>query len=268
MWVPNVMDVHLTPEQFARQSREQSGAFSAAARASLAKDDRVGALASCWASDVATVQAVTATTILVSGEAPQRLYFQTAEGVTDSVRDSWLVPADGYASIAALVKEGRSALARSLEAAIVGELSDEWMELADFEQLACPTVSELERACDARLGNREAREFVVVRKREASKLALSAVRSLDQGNVEAAVRGAYAAEMCALEAYLVQTAMETGDQYLLTTRAWWDVIAAAISQIPGLPHDFQGSVAMIRGAILSSLGEPAASRLRALLPRH
>lgn len=263
-----MMDVHLTPEQFARQSREQSDAFRAAMRRSLGNNDPLGVLASGWAADVATVQAVTAASILVSGEAPQRLYFQTAEGVTDSVRDSWLVPPDGYTSVADLLKEGRSALARSLEPAIVGELSDQWMELADFERLACPTLSQLGKARHDRLGGRDARDFVVVRKREASELALRAVRSLEQGDVEVAVRGAYAADMCALEAFLVQSATESGDEYLLTTRAWWDVIAAAISAIPGLPNDFPGSVATIRATIVTCLGEPAASRLRAMLPRH
>jgi hypothetical protein len=268
--VPEVIDVRLTPEEFAEQSRLQAASFGALCRRNAAVGDSIGVLACGWAADVATVQAITAEAILVSGEAPQRLYFQTAESITESTREAWSVAGDleQFTGVARVLKDGRSTLARSLEPAIVGQLSDAWMELAEFSDIPAPTIMDLSRARDERLGETDPRSFIAARRRESSHLALRAARSLAHGDVESAVREAYAADMYALDGYLVQTALATDDPYLLTVRAWWDLVTDAITRISDLPGDFAASVAVIRASIVTSMGEPAATRLIAVLPRH
>ena len=269
--MPEVIDVRLTPEQFVRQSREHARSLVAASRRNAAAGDAVGVLACGWVADVVTVQAVTANAVLISGEAPQRLYFQTASTVIGDVRETWTSEADGPGSmsgVAGVLKAGRSALARSLEPAIVGELTDEWMELSEFSSIPVPSMEELERARSERLGGLDVSDFVASRRRDASEWALQAARTKQSGDAAVAVREAYAADMYAFEAYLTKSAVETGDHLLLTVRAWWDVAAAAIAAIPGLPDDVDGAVGAIRRAIVTSIGEPSATRLLAALPRH
>lgn len=265
-----VLDVRVTPEQFAAQARSRAVAFTSAARSSAVSGDAVGALACGWAADLATVQSVLADSILVAGEAPQRSYFQTVSSVLEGLDASWSSPGDdGHHSrgLARILHGARSALVRSLEPAVIAQLSDEWPDLAPLTDVEPPSVDQLQEQIRTRLGGVQVADFVSERRTTAARLALQAARELDAGETQVAVGSAYRADMCALEAYLVSIAAQAGDRYLLTTRAEWDVVMEAIRGMRSLPSDFVPAVNAVRRTFLAALGEPHASRVQAMLPK-
>lgn len=265
-----VLEVRVTPEQFAAQARGRSAAFTSAARSSAASGDVVGALACGWAADLATVQNVLADSILVAGEAPQRSYVQTVSSVVEGLDASWAPPEDDgrYSrGLAKVLQAARSALVRRLEPAVIAQLSDEWPDLSPLTDVEPPSIEQLELQVQARLGGSPVGVFVSERRGTAARVALRAARELDAGETQAAVGSAYHADMCALEAYLVSIAAQAGDRYLLTTRAEWDVVMEAIRGMRTLPSDFVPAVNAVRRTFLAALGEPHATRVQAMLPK-
>ena len=265
-----VLGVQVTPEQFAAQARGRSTAFTSTALANAAAGDAVGALACGWAADLATVQGVLADSILVSGEAPQRSYFQTVAGVLEGLDAPWMPREDdgpNTQGLAKVLSEARSALVRTLEPAVVAQLSDEWPDLSPFADIEAPSIDQLQDQVRARLGGAHVGDFVSERRTTAARLALQAAREIDAGDIQAAVATSYRADMCALEGYLVSAAANAGDRYLLTMRAEWDVVIDRIREIRSLPSEYVPAVNAVRRTFLAALGEPHATRIQLSLPK-
>lgn len=72
---------------------------------------------------------------------------------------------------------------------------------------------------------------------------------------------AYAADLYALEAHLVESAVALGDQYLMSVHVRWELVSEAVAMTGELPQDFIPAVHAIRAAIGGAIGEADAKRL-------
>lgn len=76
-----------------------------------------------------------------------------------------------------------------------------------------------------------------------------------RGDTAGALQESYEADLLALEAYLLESAVAAGDSGLLTVSIRWELAIAAITRVDALPADFTRAVMRMREAMCSGLAE-------------
>ena len=236
-----------------------------ASRRQAAAQDGVGALVLEWAADVAVVQAVLLERLVLEAQAPQRKYFGLIEKVAQSLRDIRLVNHDEVTA-ATVLGALRDRVYANVDREVARDIAGRVTDSAYLAGFAAPTAQEIGQIAGRRLQGLTPSAFVAQRKREAAELMVEAQSQRMRGDVARAIQAAYDSDFRSLEAYLVDSAVAAGDDGLLTVDARWELAAHAMGEVPGLPADFVGAVAAVRGALAVGLGEPDATRLAAMLP--
>lgn len=253
-----MIETRITADLMRAQSTAQAAILSDAAQGHAAAGRVVEAIAAAWAVEVLRLQATLAGQILLDRRAPNYRYFEAAEAIMTGLDQPW----KPGATAADTIRAGRDALARVVEPVVLSQLSDSFGSLAYLESLPALDQAAVEAFARTRLQGRTAGNFVRGRREEAADAMLRAQALRLQGDVPAAVRLAYEGDFGSLEAYLVESAVAVGDAALFTVSARWDLAAFAMSQLVGLPGEFEPAVTLIREAMAQALGEPDGSRLR------
>ena len=142
-----------------------------------------------------------------------------------------------------------------------------WPDISYLEALPAVTAAELAEAAGERLESMSPASFVQRRRTQSSALLLDAQAHRVRGQISDAIQRAYEGDFKALEAYLVESAVEVGDTALLTVTARWDLAVHAVTELPGLPSDFLGAVAAIRSTLSGAVGEADGRRfLESVVP--
>lgn len=248
-----------TAEEFYTRCLANSQHLEAAARQRAAGGDRVGALADAWGADVSMLQAVLWERVIAAARAPQRQFFQAAEAIVAGLRSA-LAESDDSATLGRVLASARSRIATAFDEDTAREMARRWPDISYLEAIPAVSIDDLNAAVATRLRGVSATAFVAQRRSEASAAMLQAQAHRVRGNTAEAIQTAYAGDFSALEAYLVESAVEVGDAELLSVIIRWDLAVHAVSEVPGLPEDFSQAVGVVRSAIVAGIGDADGKR--------
>jgi hypothetical protein len=255
-----------TAEEFHGRLLSGSHALDRAARIHAQSGSVVAAVASAWGADITLLQALLWERILIASRAPQRQYFQAAGALLASIGAAQVpAPQDGTAEQYLL--GARENLVTQFDEPLQREAGAKLPDLTYLRWLSAPTADDFDAAVVARLDGGSPTEFIAARRKAARESMKGAQSDRIRGRIPAAIQAAYVSDFQSLEAYLIASALATGDVWLLSVTMRSDLVASAIAELPRLPEDFGRAVGTIRDALCLALTEADAERLRdALLP--
>ena len=245
---------HGAAEEFYALRVANAGILERAARARVAAGDAVGAVALAWAADVEVFQAVVWERVVVVAGATPRHFFEGAEQAV-AVPGEWAADAEG------LLRASRSALLSRLDAPLAREIAQRWPDSAYLAALTAPTPDSFAQAAAQRLEGQTPDDFVRRRRQQGMAQFQQAQEQRVRGNISDAIRLAYAADSLYLEAYLVESAVASGDPALLTVTSRWELSTQSVAALASLPGDFSPAVSAIRAALAMPLGDMDGQRL-------
>jgi hypothetical protein len=254
-----------TAEEFYSRCLGNAQVLERSARAHALGGRPVPALAAAWGADINTLQAVIWERILVASRTPQRQFFRVAGAIASALREATPTVGDSEAP-GDRVRSARARMAVSFDPALASEMQRRWPDLSYLASLPALTEQDVREAAAERLRGLSPARFVARCRADAADAMLEAQSRRIRGEIEAAVQGAYQSDFTSLDAYLVESAVAAGDQALFTVFARWELATHAMTELPGLPDDFSGAVAVIRTALATSLGEADGARLLESLP--
>lgn len=253
-----------TAEEFYGRCLANAQTLGNAAQRRASEHDPVGALADAWGADVYTLQAMLWERIIAAASAPQRQFFRVAEAIIAGLR-SPLGDGDPPHTLGMCIVKARERMATSFDDELAVEMARRWPDIGYLDTVPVVGDEEIAAAVQARLLGLSPTEFVARRRTEAAAAMLEAQAHRVRGDTSAAIQAAYQGDFTALDAYLVESAVAAGDDALLSVTIRWDLAVQAVRELPGLPDDFSGAVAVIRGAIAVGIGEADGRRLVASL---
>lgn len=249
-----------TAEEFYTRCLANAQHLEAAARQRAASGDRVGALADAWGADVSMLQAVLWERVIAAARAPQRQFFQAAEAIVAGLRSA-LAEADASTTLGRALAQARARIATSFDEDTAREMARRWPDISYLEVVPAVSIEDLATAVANRLRGMTPTAFVAQRRSEAAAAMLKAQAHRVRGETAEAIQAAYAGDFSALEAYLVESAVEVGDVELLSVITRWDLAVHAVSEVPGLPEDFSQAVGVVRTAMVAGIGDADGKRL-------
>lgn len=249
-----------TAEEFYSRCLANAQTLESAARRRVSEGDAAGALADAWGADVSMLQAVMWERIIAAARAPQRQFFQVAEAVISGLRSPLAEP-DTATTLGRSLAHARERMATAFDDGLALEMARRWPDITYLEALPALSSDDVAAAVSERLQGLAPAAFVSLRRSEAAAIMLEAQTHRVRGEISDAIQSAYKGDFTALEAYLVDSAVASGDRDLMTVVIRWDLAVQAVSEIPGLPDDFSAAVGLIRTAIVSGLGEADGRRL-------
>lgn len=248
-------------EEFYSRCLGNASILDAVARRSAAEGNAVAALASAWGADVYAAQAVVWERILVVASSPQRQFFRVAEALVSGLAIP--APPEGTSpSVREALASSRRGLLSACDADLRTGVEQAWPDHLYLSELPAPGPQGLIAAAHARLEGVSPEEFILQHRAQAAEAMAQAQALRIRGESVAAIQAAYDSDFHSLEAYLVESALATGDTHLLTVLIRWELASHAVAALPGLPDGFQAAVHRIREAITSGLGDADGARLR------
>lgn len=250
-------------EEFYAVRRENALILEQAARRRLAEGDAAGALVMAWGADLETWQAVAwERLVVVAGDTP-REFFGAARGALGDATGP--APALAGRDCEDALRQMRRRLVDGLEPALARTISATWPDSSYLAGQPLPSADAIEAVALRRLAGLSPRDFMRDRRERAAAGMLRAHEQRVSGDIAAAIQSAYAADVAALEAYLVESAEAAGDLRSITVETRWELATRSLASLKGLPPDFPGAVAAIRGALSRPLGDSDGARFLATL---
>lgn len=198
-----------------------------------------------------------------AGHSPRRTHYATLESMVVATATPTLIEGETLgALIDAVVASWQSAVpAQPWPTIGQGTLGgDVW------RGVPIPDHATIAAAAHDRLGGIDAQDYVAVRTRDAGAAMVEALALAGKGEVSAAIGEAYRADLSAVEAYLIASALAAGDTMLLTVSSRWALVSAALGEIEELPGDLRGAISSVRTAIFGALGPQDGARVASFLP--
>ena len=251
-------------EEFYSRCVVNAHVLDAAARQHARSGESVKAVAAAWGTDVNILQAVVWERILVASRSPQRHYFQAAEAVVRALNDDLVhaaADASSDSSPVEVLRAARSTVEAAFDSALAADMQSRWPDLSYLDAVGGLTAEAVAAERDARLDGLPLGQFVAQRRRDADALLLEAQACRIRNDLTGAIGAAYAGDFKSFEAYLVESAVATGDRNLLTVSIRWDLAVHAVGELSSLPDDFPAAVGLVRGTLADSLGETDGARL-------
>jgi len=249
-------------EEFYSRCLSHALVLEQAAQRHAARDEVIPAIATAWGSDVFTAQAVLWERINVASRAPQRRFFEVAGQLASGIAGLGSAGLQAQTAYDVIVA-ARVGLLDACERSLRHRLEASWPEVEYLAGLPAPTDLELDEWVVERLGGTTAQDYVNRQRRLAERAMDDAQASRIRNEITEAVHGAYASDMHSLDAYLVESAVAAGDDYLITVPIRWETATQAVGQLAGLPAGFTAAVESIRSVMCIGIGEADGRRLQA-----
>lgn len=258
------MAARATAEEFYSRCLGNVSVLTDAARRFADDGDAVGALAAAWGADTYALQAVVWERILVASSYPQRQFFRVAQALVGALAAA--LPADHEPTSASdALAATRAGMLDACEPSLRAEVQAVWADASYLDALPAPTTEDLVGSVAARTGGLGPEVFAMQRRKESSEAMAGAQAVRVKGDTVAAIQSAYEADLLALEAYLIDSALALSDNALFTVTVRWELATAAVAALPGLPEGFVAAVTRIREALAAGLGDAEGARLQATL---
>lgn len=255
------MDESIKADLLDAHARNTVDVLASSARGYVDQGDSVAALACIWIADLTTVQRLVWKWATGDHSAARHETFALWEEVIQSIDGV----TDGAETLGEQIAAHRTELTEVLARRGVAVTAEEFVTVNGMAGLPAPTPHQLKASAQLRLGSMEPTAYVAERRRESIDQMIRSQRAIADGHIAAAISHAYDSDMASLDAYLTESAIAAGDQYLFTWLTRWELVSTRISTLPSLPRDLAAAIQTVRAAMAEALGEPDASRLLASL---
>lgn len=249
-----------TPEVLYADTVAKKRAYSGLSQRFAAEGKAYAAVHAAFAADVQTVQAVMWERVMVASPVPEEQFAAIADTVTRALAAYAATPPKA-SSARQTVENARAGMGAAFDPVALRVLSNEFIALDHLNGFPQPDPSEgLALAASRTKG--EPPITVAQHRRRVARDAMTVALSMHRdGRLADAMRQAWQADWATFEAYLIEAALQVGDQSLITVEMRWLLATEAIAKIPALPTDFTQAVSTVRGRMLDSLGTIEGQRL-------
>lgn len=257
-------------EEFYGQCISHARILDLAARRLAESGDAIGALAAAWGSDVYAAQGALWERVLGAAAAPRRQMYRASEALFAGLRSGSSTAEETSSedtTCGDAIRRARAGLLAECDGMLAITIASSWTDPSYLDALPLPTDADIEAAARTRLAGLPPERFATDRREAASAAMIRAQELRVRGEAVEAVRAVYDAYFLAFEAYLVDSSVAAGDTALQSVTVRWELAAAAMAALPGLPDDFTAAASTLRDALCSALVDADAERLRACLPR-
>ena len=225
----------------------------------------VAAVISQWGADVANLQAAAWERIVVVSRSPQGPLFDIGSKAIAGMHTLTDAMGQPYLSAKSLIEAAREAMVGAIGEDLGAEVRGRFGPIEHLDRVPAPRGQQLADAAARRLGGLAPQTFVVAR-RAAAQERMQLAKAAPTGRSEA-ISAAYEADMLTLEAYLVESAVLVGDEFLLTVQLRWDFATTAVTRLASVPDDVVDASSLVRHTLVRSLGSGDGRRLeRTWLP--
>jgi len=250
-----------TAEEFYGRLLATTDVLHEASRRYASEGDGVFALACALGSDIAALSSVVWERLNIAPRAPQREFFQAAAVVAAALSR---IEADEHpGSAAEAVIDARERAIEGFDDTLVEDVWARYADVQHLESVPMPTAADIDEARLRLLEGKSPTQFITARRAASGQAMLDAQEARVRGSIGDAVGAAYDSDFLACDAYLVESALATGDQALFTVITRSELVRRAVAEIIELPSDFTEAVTTVRTAMADSLGEADGNRLRA-----
>lgn len=219
------------------------------------------------AADIANLELVAWERIVVTSTTPQVPLFDIASKIAQGMSALDTGRLSGSANAAAAVRSVRETLMTTIEFDLGSEIVSRQLSTEHLDALGMFDDAELHAALDRRLEGKAPGDFVASARAEAQRANQEARDLRLRGDTRAAIKAAYRADVHALDAYLVESALAVGDTSLLTVLIRRELAMAALERLGAVPDDYKAAVSQVRQTLMLSLGWADGERLaRTLIP--
>lgn len=248
-----------TAEEFYDRLLASVSVLDASARRHARAQEAVPAIAAALGADVAVVQSVLWERLVIASSAPQRMYFQAGASLMHGL-GATEVESSGTSAVDAL-QAARQRMTTAFEPGQRAVLEQRWPDIGYLAELPAPTRGMVQAYTAACLSGLSPARFIAERQRQAREDMLAAQSFRIRNDIPKAIEAAYSSDFHSLEGYLVESALASGDDALLTFSMRRDLVDAAIADLPGLPSEFAQAADIVRRAFCGALNQSDADRL-------
>lgn len=244
-----------TAEEVYAQCIVNTQVLDAAARRQALEGDAVGALTLAWGADVYAVQGVLWERIIGAAAATHRQLYRAADALLRGLRGVAPGAFVTTSSCADVLLQARNRLLAECDDVLAAAIATAWNDHSFLGALSAPTAEDVQAAARRRCRGRATLAHAASL-RDDSRAAMQRAQGLRvRGDTAGALQESYEADLLALEAYLLESAVAAGDSGLLTVSIRWELAIAAITRVDALPADFTRAVMRMREAMCSGLAE-------------
>lgn len=249
-----------TPEMLYADTTARKRAYGDLSKAYAETGDAFAAVNAAWLADINTLQAVMWERVMIATPDPDRAFNMIGDTVTRALALYAERPGPANSAREA-VENARSGLAAAFDPAAQRAIETDYLPLDHLDGLHHPTVEESQRVLYARLAG-EPLPVVSQRRQQAAHDTMRVALAMNsEGMLDDALQQAWQADWATLEAYLLDSAAQVGDQSLISVDFRWTIASEAVAKIAGLPLDFIQAVTTIRNKMATALGVVEGTRL-------
>jgi hypothetical protein len=226
----------------------------------------IEAIACQVGADLLVVQAVIWEQLIVLSRNANAQLLAHAAPIFQSLFDSLGSIADNEVPVASMLTRLRLELVKAVQPSQAQELESRFSALDHFDPLTAVTAIDLEEWRLQRIGRLNVEEYVQLRRAESVQRMQKAQELRVSGAIPNAIATAYESDMLALDAYLIESAVASGDAHYFTVVMRWELAVESVSTMQGVPDAFREAVEAIRVVMLSALDGGDQPRMRARFP--
>ncbi|MET0469067.1 MAG: hypothetical protein ABWZ87_10005 [Aeromicrobium sp.] len=220
------------------------------------------ALLAMWTADVHVLQLLLLESGLDRAPDPSAQLASVGEAVTRSLSSVTV----GEATPRQLIERSREAMVATFDASVHAMLVDRFLPLDHLDSLTGPAVGAAGGAVERRLDGRTREQLVADLEATAHDCVAVAGTMLAAADLDGALRQMHHADLASFEAFLLRTAMDSGDETLASVDLSWDLAARAFAEPPMHvvdPADVEATVDAWRDRLVVFGGWAQAARMRA-----
>lgn len=249
-----------TPEVLYAETVAKKRAFGDLSHQYAQAGNSFAAVHAAFAADVHTVQAVMWERVMVASPDPDAQFTQVAATVAAALAAYAAAPAVAVTA-REVVEQARTGMGAAFDPAALRMLSEGLLPLDHLDQLSYPDPRTGAELAYNRTKGQNPVNVSRTRLRAAHDCMTMAVALNRDGNLNEAMRQAWAADWATLESYLLDAAAQVGDYALITVEMRWALASTAIATVQSLPNDFVEAVTVIRNRMVTVLGTVEGMRL-------
>jgi hypothetical protein len=226
-----------------------------------AREPRLALLA-MWAADVHVLQLLLLESGIDRAPDPSAQLAGVGEAVNSSLTG---VSLEGVTP-RQLLERSREAMVATFDPSVHAMLVDRFQSLSHLDAVEGLDVDSPDVARERRLDGRTREQLVADLEATADECVAVAGAMVAGGDLEGALRQMHHADLATFEAFLLRTAMESGDQTLASVDLSWDLAARAFAEHSTQPAgdvDFAAMVVAWREQLVVFGGWAQAARMRA-----
>lgn len=220
------------------------------------------ALLAMWAADVHVLQLLLLESGLGSAPDPAAQLAGVGEAVNRSLT---AISLDG-ATPRQMLERSREAMVATFDESVHTLLVNRFLPLDHLDAVQGQAVDSADRAVERRLDGRTHEQLVADLEATAHDCVAVAGAMVAAGDPDGALRQMHHADLASFEAFLLRTAMESGDETLASVDLSWDLAARAFAQVSTELVDnaeLEATVYAWRERLVVSGGWAQAARMRA-----